>query len=111
MDYRPATRGDILEFMPTVPCTVRAEAAEQDGQVMGIGGVYYQAGRVFAFSHARDEMPKRERIKGARRILDIVRSVRGPVWAIKGDFETADRTLRHFGFQPVNDDYYIWRGK
>lgn len=110
MEYRPATRDDILEFLPSVPFSARAEAAVDGGVVVGIGGIYYDRGRVFAFSHARAEMSARDRIKGARRILDIMRKVDGAVWAIKGDLDTAERTLEHFNFEKVTDLYYLWRG-
>lgn len=110
MTYRPATREDILQFMDSIPATCRAYAAEEDSVVYGIGGVYYDQGRVFAFSQARPDMKPRDKVRGAHKIMDIVRKVEGPVWAIRGDFESADRVLKHLGFEPVGDDgYYIWR--
>ena len=108
--FRPARREDILEFLPNVPCSAKAIAAEQDGVVYGVGGVYYSGRHVFAFSQFKPGMPKRAIVEGAKRIIDIVRTIKAPVWAVRGDFDSADRTLRHFGFSPVDDtEFYLWR--
>lgn len=111
MEFRPATVDDLKYFMETVPCTARAWAAEQDGTIYGVGGVYYQHGHVIAFTNMRDDMPKRDIIRAARFLTRKFKDIAAPVYAIPACRETARRTLEHFGFVPIEgSDYYIWRG-
>lgn len=110
MEFRPAKALDILEFMPAVPCSCRAYAAVDDGVVYGVGGVYYLKGHIVAFTNIRSDMPKRDRIRGARKVMEIVEKIEAPVYAYPGAFETAPGTLKHFGFEPIDgSDWYIWR--
>lgn len=109
MEFRPATREDLLQFMDAVPFSARAYAAVQDGVVYGVGGIYYLNGNAIAFTHNRADMPKRDRIRGGRILIDLFKKVIGPVYAIPGPIETAEATLRHFGFEPIDDGkFYIW---
>jgi len=110
MEFRPAKASDLLEFMPEVPCSCRAVSAIDDGVVYGVGGIYYVKGRVVAFSHLRSDISKRDTIRGALAVMNIVKETVAPVFAYPGIFDSAPGTLKHFGFEPIDgSDWYIWR--
>jgi len=114
MIFRPARPADLAKFMDVVPYTVKAITAEHDGEVLGVGGIYYQGTTVIAFSEFDPKMRKyaTDMIRGAMRIVEIVKSVRAPVYAIPGPFASAPVLLRRFGFEPIDDSgFYVWRGE
>lgn len=113
MQFRPAKPADLAKFMDPVPYTVKAVVAEHDGEVLGVGGVYYQGMAVIAFSEFDPKMRRfaTDMLRGARKIVEIVKSVRAPVYAIPGPFASAPVLLKRFGFEPIEEtNFYVWRG-
>ena len=113
MTFRPAKPEDLQEFADRLPGSVRAMTAERDGVVYGVGGVYYErsiaGSHVIAFSHHRPDMPRKDRIRGARMIMEIIKEIHAPVYAVCGPFESAPRLLTHFGFRPIEGGpYYVF---
>jgi hypothetical protein len=107
VEFRPATRQDVATFA-SPRFTVRAIAAECDGEVLGLAGVYYERGVAIAFSAIDPRLGKRDRIRGARLAMQIISSVQGPVIAAEGPYETAPTLLAHFGFQRQGDsDFWV----
>ena len=108
MQIRPATAVDIRTLHDgALPATARAVAVECCGEVLGVGGVYYANGAVYAFTAADERLPRRARVLAGRAVFAIIRSVAAPVWAIQGEFDTAPTVLAHYGFMPVSDGYWI----
>jgi hypothetical protein len=111
MEYREAKEEDLLEFVDTVPSSYNAWAAVENGKVFGIGGVYYDDGKAIAFSNMREDIPVKDRIKGARIIMDILSQTEGPIYAYPESYKSAPATLKHFGFEKISgSDWYVWRG-
>jgi len=112
MMFRPSIQEDFKAFMDFIPRSARSWTAVEEGIVYGVGGVYYDNGQTIAFTHYREDMPKRDRVRSGPYVLSIIRSIDGPVYAFPGNHTTAQVTLRHFGFEPVlGADHWIWRGK
>lgn len=108
METRPATAEDIRRFHGSIPYNAVALAGVRDGEVIGVGGVYYAAGRPVIFSgFTPGEVSKREIVRGARIIMDMLEGRRGPVYAMQDDDERAARTLAHFGFTPLSDGWWM----
>lgn len=103
MRFRPGTQEDLRRFHSAVPKTAKVIAAERDGEVIGVGGFYYDNGAAVVFSGFCDGLSKREIVKGARAIMDMAKGVRGPLYAVQEPNERAARTLAHFGFVPLAD--------
>ena len=109
MVIRWATREDILAFYGRdVPYTVRALAAEKNGEIVGIGGFYFDGDAAVAFSDVRaSAMSKREFVRGARAVKDLLHEVKVDVVAKAGP--SGDIALRHFGFEGTGMVYRMAR--
>ena len=110
MIFRPVSRKDIASFYKDVPFSINGIAAERDGELVGIGGLYYEKGRCFVFSAFCDSLTKREIVKGASAIMKLAEKVRGPLYATAEGGEKAERTLAHFGFAPLSGPYWVRYG-
>lgn len=110
MKFRPLTIDDYLSFYSNVPFSVKGIAAEIDGELVGIGGLYYEKGKRIVFSSFCDRLTKREIVKGARAIMELAAEVKGPVYAVAEGGERAERTLAHFGFVPLSNSYWVRNG-
>ena len=108
---RPATRADVEAYWQRpVPGTLRAVVAELDGKPVGIGGVYYEGGVRLAFSEYKDELrnDKRTKARGVKMIMEILNSIKGPVYAaVCPDEPTAPSLLARLGFKPAHDGLLV----
>lgn len=105
---RPATRSDIIEFYGSVKWTFRAFAADLDGKVLAVGGIYYDGGNRVAFSSMRNEMRRFPVtiMKGAKLIMTLLDK---PTIAIANPTEPgAPRLLERLGFEPRGNGVYEW---
>ena len=103
--FRPATREDVEDYwLRKVPGNLRAVVAEQDGKVVGMGGVYYDGAMRIAFSEYKPELRdnRRAKVRGVRMIMEILNSIKGPVYAVAcPDEPTAESLLQRLGFRPA----------
>lgn len=107
LHIRPATREDMERFHPQVPKSARVLAGERDGEVIGVGGVYFDNGAAVVFSGFCERVSKREIVKGAKAIMALAAGVKGPLYARQDPTEAAARTLAHFGFVPLSGDFWV----
>lgn len=113
---RPATREDILQVHPRVPCRMRALAVEGDGKLLGVGGLLFQPdGLVVAFV-AYVEGVKGQNVavtlhKAGLKTMQMARDLglRRVVASAELSIPAAERWLVRLGFEPF-DGAWIWKG-
>lgn len=115
-ELRLLTRQDFVDWFGHPPSnTLRGVAGVEDGKLLGIGGVVYEYGLAKAFMELKPEAKayKRDIVRGARAVLNMMRREHWLVYAVAGDSEQAPRFLQHFGFQKLKDsrigEIYQWR--
>lgn len=104
--FRPATRADALSYYGREPeATFRGYVAEQDGKVVGIGGVYYDLGVPVIFTEMRPEMERAKKAcaRATRLMIEYADSLLSPVvYAVADvDYPTAPYLLAKLGFVPT----------
>ena len=107
IEFRRATPADAIEFYGLPPVlSFRGYAAEDDGKLIWIGGVFYQGGRKFAFSETRPETKgfKKARAKGVRILERFMDELGGPIYAVADESEpSAPYLLIKLGFRPTGE--------
>ena len=105
----PATADHVLAlYGENPPRTLRAMAAVDGDQVLGLAGIYQDAGLDVVFAKVTPELAKDRRavLAGARKVMAMFGQ---RVFAIcDPDQKTADGFLRHFGFEPLAKGVYVW---
>lgn len=104
--FRTATQEDALAFYGRPPdYSFRGVVAVLDGRVVGIGGVYRDAGRPIVFTDMKDEMRehRRARAKAVRIMIEL--ADRHPiVYAVASpDEPTSGPLLAKLGFEPTGE--------
>jgi len=114
--FRDATREDAIEFFgEQPPYSFKGFVAVEGDKVIGIGGLSFSQGRVTAFSDMKPEMRKyrREMVKTCRRIVEMIKQERRPVFAVAYNKEpTSLKLLVNLGFKPIGmrtDDGEVMR--
>lgn len=110
----PATPGLVrmLTDKP-LPRTVRAIAAVDGDQVLGITGFYAEDGRLVMFAGISDRARaeagyKRTVIRCARKIMGMAAERRMPIYAeADADVPGSEILLDHLGFTPLHGRYYV----
>jgi hypothetical protein len=114
VEFVPATREMVLAFYGTPPAhTLRGHAAILDGQVIGLGGISYQAGCLLLFSDAGPELRARRRdmVRAYRFLETMIAQIEGPLQAIVQPGEPAsERLLSRLGFQAADVAGVMRRG-
>jgi N-acetylglutamate synthase-like GNAT family acetyltransferase len=110
----PATQETVRAAygLETPPRSVRAIAAEKDGEVIGCAGVYLHDGVRIMFSDLGPELRARPKwiIRGWRRLMEMVQASDIPVLAAADeDIPGAPAFLEHLGFQHVEGRLYRWQ--
>lgn len=112
----PATTQMIGTLNRGLPKTVRAVAAVQDGEVLGVAGFFPHEGHLIMFADiapvARAEICRHKRtlVRCARRVMGMAIERGMPIIASADpDIEGSDRLLLHLGFAPENGSYR-WLG-
>jgi hypothetical protein len=102
---RPATDKDARSYNGKRPLySFRGFVAEKDGEVLGMCGIYFQAGVPIAFSDLRPELRAHKKIlaKGCRIVQRLIEELGRPVYAVACDKEpTAPYLLAKLGFRPT----------
>lgn len=114
---RRATRADVVAFLGECRSSVEAYVALVDGKPVGLGGLLFDRGRVFAFSDLSDAVRKYPKTihKAALAVMRVARDGgHRYVFATRDANEpTAMRWLARLGFRPVDSDarLMLWRGE
>jgi hypothetical protein len=118
--FRPATIKDAVEFYGKYPANrFKGFVAVKDEKVIGIGGIFYLKSDLVAFTDIKPEMrqDKKAIVKGCRMIMDMIKELNRPVYAIANASEpTAAHLLERLGFIPTglkNDvgETLVWGGE
>lgn len=108
---RPIRGQDLIDLLGRrYPYSIRGYAAEQDGVVVGVGGIMYSQ-PLQCFSLITDEMKKDKRavVKAVRFMRELLNSYSAPVYAIASEDEpTAPGFLKHIGFEQIDEEFYEW---
>lgn len=103
--FRQATPTDAVAFYGApAKMSFRGFVAELDGEVVGIGGVYYDNGVPIAFSEMRPPMRKYKKAmaKACRILTRFFDQLGGRVYAVACSTEpTAPYLLAKLGFKPT----------
>lgn len=103
--FRPATAADSEAYYGRPPlCSFRGYVAVKDGEVAGIGGVYYDGAVRIAFSEFKETLrsDRRALVKGTRILMQFIDTIKGPVYAVASEHEpTAADLLRRLGWKPT----------
>jgi hypothetical protein len=107
---RPASREDLEKFFDKFPWTFRALAAELDGEVLAVGGIYYHKEFVVAFSQDVDNAHLKYPFTAARMTKEIMKLVDGrPCTAIASEtIPGAPALLERLGFIHVEGRVWRW---
>lgn len=102
---RPATAADAVAYYGKTPgMSFRGYVAELDGEIVGIGGVYYDNGMPIAFSEMKPPMRshKKAMAKAVRMFERLFDSLGTKVYAVACATEpTAPYLLAKLGFKPT----------
>lgn len=115
VDIRYATAADVERYYQgPVAQTIKAVVMTVDDEVLAIGGVAYINKMALAFMEMLPgaEKYKLSLIKASRHgMREFFTGIR-PLLALCDDrLPTADNYLKHLGFVPLTDEYYIWQGE
>lgn len=107
-EIRWATREDVQQFYGNDhPCSIQAIAVIEDGECIGLGGIYYNGGNCCAFSETKREIGKRTILKALRMFKDMLNRKPCRVLAAPHcELPTAPDFLKHCGFIPFNTGVY-----
>ena len=106
---RPAVRADLEKFYDEFPWTFRALAADLDGEVLAIGGIYYHKDHVIVFSHIKDDANEKYPFTAGRMTKMIMNMVAGKACvAVASEMiPGAPALLERLGFEHI--EARIWR--
>lgn len=107
MNFRAAKPADLAKMGNSPSGAAVAIAAEIDGVLVGVGGVYFDRGKPVVFSSFVNTLTPRQIVNGAKEILKLALRYPRPIYAISDDNDKARRTLQHFNFQPLTGDYWV----
>jgi RimJ/RimL family protein N-acetyltransferase len=115
VEIRSATADDILKLHGSVPCRVRAFAAERDGELLAVGGLMFPPNDpVVAFvMYAEGISGKDFKVtlhKAGMKAMQLARDLglRRVVAAADMTYPAAERWLARFGFEPC-EGVWVWR--
>ena len=109
-EIRPATEADIRRFYGSVKWTFRAFAAELDGEVLAVAGIYYDWPHVVAFSSVKPGANDRYKFTAGRMVMKVMELVRARTcYAVIGpSFPESGKLLERLGFEHVEGRIYRW---
>ena len=99
------------KFYGKFPWTFRALAAELDGEVLAVGGVYYHKDHVIVFSQSVAGAHEKYPFTAGRMTKEIMKLVNGrPCIAVASDtIPGAPKLLERLGFEHVEERVWRWR--
>lgn len=107
---RPAVESDIRGFYKDGKWTFRAYAAELDGEVLAVGGFYYDGPHVVVFSSVKPGANEKYPFTAGRMVKKIMTLIEDmPCVALADDkFPDAPKLLERLGFEQVRGKAYRW---
>lgn len=107
--FRPATRADIEHFYgPDFAVSFRASAVEVDGELLGVGGLYYTPHTAIGFAKYDDKLAEFPLAK-ARGALEIMKHIQGRAcMAIVDDKPESAVVLEKLGWKHVEGKIWKW---
>lgn len=109
---KPATREDLISFYgEQLNRTVYAYVGERDGEVLGLGGYYFDKDSIVMFSDIKPEGrdKKKSIVKIIKIIMKAARKHRLPIVAVPDDdYESSCQLLKRLGFENFGE-VYIWQ--
>ena len=116
IEIRQAVASDLLALRGSLPAqSCRAFTAVEEGDPVGIAGVYHEEGYVVAFSHATERLRRHPKsiVKLAKKMMTIVQRYPQVLAVADPSIESSERTLLHLGFQHLNaspnGEVYQWK--
>lgn len=115
---KPATKNDVINIygMP-MNSSMKGVSVFIDGQLSGIGGIYYTKFNVMAFAHIKPLLRKYPVTiwRCAMKIKELIEASNAPVYSIADPkIEKSDDLLMKMGFRFINKthqgDLYEWIG-
>lgn len=104
-EFRTATTQDAYEFYnQQPPFSFKGIVAVKDEKIVGIGGIYREAGNLVAFSDLDEAMrgSKKDLVRGCRAMMEIIEEQKRPVYAVANkDEPTSESLLQRLGFVPT----------
>lgn len=113
MNIRPATIEDVRSLWGIeLPMSLRAYAAEHDGELLGVAGIAYFPGRLVAFADMQDSAQRYPLtiMRVARKVQALLREAIAPVYC-EADcgYPNSRAFLEHVGFKNVSGRVYVWQ--
>ena len=107
--FRVATRLDLDKLYPDLKFSFRAIVAEENGKLLGIGGIYYDREWVIAFSKITPELKKHPIAiaRGAKKIMKLIGDSPCIAFADK-NYPGAPKLLERLGFVHWEGSVYKW---
>ena len=97
----PALKYHFDDLGEKVRRSGRAIAVVLVGKTIGIGGYYFDSGRVVVYSTITPELRvyRKTIVRGANIVMGMIESVKAPADAVAAEVPGADNLLEHFGFE------------
>ena len=108
---RPCTAEDLQKYFDgKFPWTARALVFDLDGEILGLGGIYYTNRIPMAFSDFKEEL-KEHPITMARGAIEIMKIVKTKMCFAIADkrYEGAPKLLERLGFVHIREGIYQWQ--
>lgn len=97
LEMRVATKEDVEQFYGKDPeFTFKGFTGVQDGEIMGVCGVYFIQGIAVVFSEIKEGISKKLVVMGIRKIMELADSLPYKVYATT---ETSQHLLIKLGFR------------
>lgn len=116
--FVPLTEEIIREFYGVAPPrTVKGYALMENGKPLVVMGIRWDPGYWALFSDSKPESrgrkglsPKRQVLRGAAKMIELLRETKGPVLALADDcIQGSDAFLKRLGFKQVEGRVYQWQ--
>lgn len=108
---RPATRDDVVKVLGQVPVTVRALVADEDGDTIGLAGVFRINGQSYFFGELTDRMRHKHTVTMVKTARKMIANAKPPVLAIAdASIEKSAKFLSYLGFIPTEQErLMLWQ--
>lgn len=113
MEILPATLEDFVAlYGHAPPYSFQGFTVHDQGQPVGMGGLYYSNGALVVFSRINAVISRRVIVQVCRKVMTLARERGAQVYAMRDPaIATSAGLLAHFGFEQIEDsEVYLWLG-